>query len=280
MKKGLYRRWLAVAWLILVSSPLLAAQGHLEIGIHGGIWNIDVLNSLIEDWISVGLERGLKDTIVRIVRTVRPSIEETAYSQTISFDSGGSNWGFQLRWYPEGKTGSFSLGFSVEQTHMIVSVPELAVSLSAVDHELEKEGTFYGDAGGTRFQIRPVSYHLLLRWDIFPTWRIRPFITFGLGLAGGKYLEEGKFTSNLIGSFWVDGQQEEYYQEPVEMTLAELKTMVEEDYLDESLFLPPVLPFVQLSLGVKGEITPYLHLLLEAGVFDGIIFRAGLAFRI
>ena len=273
-----FKKYSIVLTIFFFFCPLLSAQGHFEFSLHGGTWSIDVLKSMVERWISGGLEQGLKDTAVRIIRVVRPSIEETSYSQTISFDSGGSNWGFEIRFYPEGKEGSFSLGLSMEKTRMFVSVPELAVSLAAVDHDLGKEGIFFGDAAGSRFLIKPISYHLLLRWDIVPAWRIRPFITFGLGLAAGKYLEEGKFTSTLTGSFYVEGEQQEYYQETVEKTLRELKDEIEGEYLDESFFLPPVLPFLQLSLGLKGEITPYLHVLVEAGVFDGIIFSAGLAF--
>lgn len=259
---------------------VLTAQGHFEFSFHGGTWSIDVLKPLIEDWISDGLEHGLKDTALRIIRVVRPSIEEVSYSQTISFDSGGSNLGLEIRFYPEGRGGSFSLGFSVERTRMFVSVPELAVSLAAVDRDQEKEGVFYGDAAGSRFQITPVSYHLLFRWDIFPAWRIRPFATLGLGLASGKFLEKGQFTSTLTGSFYVEGEQQEWYQETVDMTLMELRDEIEDKYSDESFFLPPVLPFLQLSIGLKTEIVPSLHVLIEAGLFDGIVFRAGLAYRL
>jgi len=280
MSKDLNKKCVIALAVTLFSCPFLSADGHFEFSLHGGTWSIDVLRPMVEDWIAVGLEQGLKDTAVRIIRVVRPSIEETFYSQTISFDSGGGNLGFAVRFYPEGREGSFSLGLSVERTTMFISVPELAMSLAAVDHDLGKEGIFFGDAAGTRFQIRPISFHLLLRWDIVPGWRVRPFITFGLGVASGKFLERGKFTSTLTGSFYVDGEQQEWYQETVEKTLGELRDEYVEDYLDESFYLPPVLPFLELSVGVKGEITPSLHGFIEAGVFDGIIFRAGLAFRL
>jgi hypothetical protein len=41
-----------------------------------------------------------------------------------------------------------------------------------------------------------------------------------------------------------------------------------------------VFPFVQLNFGVKGEITNNLFLLIDVGVWDGFLLRAGLGLRL
>jgi len=46
-------------------------------------------------------------------------------------------------------------------------------------------------------------------------------------------------------------------------------------------FLPlPFLPFIQLNLGLKGKITENIHLMVDAGIWNGFLIRAGLAIRL
>jgi hypothetical protein len=265
-------------FLLFFVSLNLSAQGHFEFGFHYGSWNIDLLETLIEEGISKGLEEGLKESILDAIRDAGRDIEEISYAQSVRFDSWGNNWGFELRWYPGGHGRSFSLGLSVEQTTMRVSVPDLAASLTVLDVASGKQGTFQGDASGSQFEIKPLSFHLHFRWDIAPRWKVRPFITFGLGMAGGKYIDEGRLTASFSGELQIEGQETETYEETVDKTLKELEEEMEGE--DEEFFMPPFLPFIQLNLGIKGEITPNLYLLVEAGVFDGFIFRGGISIRL
>ena len=256
----------------------LSAQGHFEFGFHYGSWGVDLLKSLIEKGISNGLERGLKDNIMNKVREVRPGIEEVFYSQDVIFDSGKDNWGIEVRWYPKGFGSSFSLGLSMEQTTMRVSVPELSVRLTAVDNDSGKQGTFTGDASGAQFEMKPTSFHLHFRWDIVPQWKVRPFITFGFGIAAGKFFDEGRLTASFSGELQIEGEPAEYYEESIDKTLRELEEEMEEE--EDEFFLPPVLPFIQFNFGIKGKLTPNLYLLVETGIFNGFVFRGGLAVRL
>lgn len=282
MNKSLFRRLPAFILVISIIPLSLSASGHFEFGFHYGTWNIDVLKSLIEQGISNGLERAIKDNLWANIRKTRESLEEVAYEQDVSFDSGGNNWGFEVRFYPGGFGRTFSLGFSVERTAMWISVPELSVSLTAFDNLSGKQGTAKADASGARFGMKTLSYHLHLRWDIAPLWKVRPFITFGLGMAGGLFLEEGRLTASYSAELTIEGEETEFYDEDtVDKTLQELREDMEgEDGENNGFFLPPVLPFIQLNLGIKGEITPNLYLLVEAGVFNGFIVRGGISVRL
>ena len=47
----------------------------------------------------------------------------------------------------------------------------------------------------------------------------------------------------------------------------------------EDFFLPGFIPFIQINLGLKAEITDNLHLLVDAGIWNGFLLRGGIAFR-
>lgn len=266
--------------LVFLLWPIsLAAQGHFEFGFHYSSWSLDVLKSVIEEGINDMVEDSLKDEILSSLLEDRPGIEEVGYTQNISFDSGGNNWGFEVRWYPKGQDGSFSLGLSVEKTAMRVSLPDLSAQLTLFDLDSGKSGNFQGNADGANFEVKPFSYHLHFRWDIVPRWKIRPFITFGFGIADTNgVLKNSLLDISFSGTAIIEGEEPEVYDESVTKTLQEIKEEAEAEG-DDFLF-PSVLPFFQLNVGLKGEITPNLYVLLETGIFNGFILRGGISIRI
>ena len=268
-----------MALAVLLCPISLAAQGHFEFGFHYSSWSLDVLKSLIEEGINDAVENSLKDEIIESILEDRPGIEEVDYTQNISFDSGGNNWGFEVRWYPGGQEGSFSLGLSVEKSTMRVSLPELSVNLTLFDMDSGKNGVFQGDASGANFEVKPLSYHLHMRWDIVPRWKIRPFITFGFGLAPiNAVLKNSLVDFSFTGSATIEGEEPDVYDETVTKTLQEIKDDAETE--GDDFFIPPVLPFIQLNVGLKGEITPNLYVIFETGIFNGFILRGGISVRI
>ena len=48
---------------------------------------------------------------------------------------------------------------------------------------------------------------------------------------------------------------------------------------EEDLFIPGFIPFIQLNVGLKGEVTDNIHLLVDAGIWNGFLLRGGIAFR-
>ncbi len=261
--------------IFLFLSPSLFAQGNFEFGFHLGRWGINFAESIL----SSGLEDTLPDILTDLAQEHDDNLQDMDfYLDDFSFNSGKSNWGIEVRWYPGGWGRSFSLGFSVERTSILIS-SELSARLEMMvfDQGEERDATFNIDSEG-QFEIKPTSFHFHFRWDIFPLARIRPFFTFGVGIAGLKPVQNALLTASLSGELQIEGEETEHFDESVNKTLKE----IEDDAIaeGEEAFLPATLPFIQLNFGLKGEINRNFYLILETGIFNGFIFRGGIAFRI
>lgn len=267
----------ALFFLFMILAPVLSAQGHFEFGFHYSRWNINILRGIIEEGISSALETDLKDKFLEDLREDRPGLEEVSYSQEVSFDSGGDNYGFEIRWYPGGQNGSFSLGLSVEKTTMKISLPEVSAGLDLTDTDTGKSASFAAAADG-EFLIKPLSFHLSFRWDIVPSAFIHPYITFGLGMAGGGALEQAEVTYSYTGDLTITGESPEHYEGGETKSIKELKDELEAE--GESFFLPGFVPFIQLNLGLKGKLNENLHILVDAGIWNGFLIRGGIALRL
>ena len=265
----------AFSLIFLSLSPSLLAQGHFEFGFHIGRWGINSAESILNN----GLEDTLPDILTELAQEQDEDLQEMDFTlNDFSFESGRSNWGIEVRWYPGGWGRSFSLGFSIERTSIRINSDVSAqMEMILFDWDEEKSATFDIQAEG-QFEIKPTSFHFHFRWDIFPMARIRPFFTFGVGIAGLKCVQNALLDASLSGELQIEGEETEYYDESVYKTLKE----IEDDAIaeGEEAFLPKALPFLQLNLGIKGEINRNIYLLLETGIFNGFIFRGGIAFRI
>ncbi len=81
--------------LFIVSLTFLShAQGKWEIGTHYSCWGKGFVVSNPEDYVSAVFDE---------------------FDGPIGFDPHGHNFGFELRFFPAGKQGSFSIGFSYER---------------------------------------------------------------------------------------------------------------------------------------------------------------------
>jgi hypothetical protein len=257
-------------------APFLRAQGHWEFGIHYSRWSLNLVKSLIEDSLSDTVASDLKDKILEDIQADYPSKKETGYSQKIAFDSSGDNFGAEVRFYPGGRHGSFSLGFSVEKSTMKVNLPEVEATLEWEDEITHQTGTFNGNATG-EFLLKPLSFHLSVRWDIFPSAGLHPYITLGVGAATGKAIDKATYSFSYTGTLNVPGDPPKEYSGSDSKTLKELKD--EQEAKGEDFSIPlHFLPFVQLNLGLKGRLTDDIYLLVDAGVWDGFLLRAGVAF--
>jgi hypothetical protein len=267
----------AILFLFMLTVPNLSAQGHFEFGFHYSRWSIDVLRGLIEEGLSDAMETDLKDNFLEDIQSDYPNLEETSYTQDISFDSSGNNYGFEVRWYPGGQGGSFSMGLSVEKTSMTITLPEVSASLDLKDKLTQEEASFRGDASG-EFVINPLSFHLSFRWDIVPSSVVHPYITLGFGAAGGTALEEAEVAYSYTGDLTVPGEDPEHYDDGETKSLKELKDELEAE--GEDFFLPGFVPFIQLNLGLKGRLSENIHILVDAGIWNGFLIRGGVAFRL
>jgi hypothetical protein len=249
----------------------LSAQGHFEFGFHYGRWSLNLLGNLIEDAISDSLETDLKESILEDIQADYPFLQEDTYTQNVDFDSSGHNYGFELRWYPSGQSGSFSLGLSVEKTRMTVGLTEVTSQLTFTDGS-----SFAGTTSG-EFEINPLTFLLSVRWDLMPSSRVTPYITFGLGGAMISSIEDDEVTWSYTGELDIEGQMPEMYSDSETKTVEELIDELEAE--DEEFIGLGFIPFVMLNLGLKGKLAENIHLLVDAGVWNGLVLRGGVALR-
>jgi len=266
-------------FLILSSFPL-GAKGKFELGAHYGSWGINILKGAIES----GVGSAIRDQMIDNLKKDHPDVVANSNQTSVNFDSGGYNFGFDLRWYPGGENGSFSLGVSVEKTKMRVSIDrasaQIQVSYTGDDGKPRAEG--FNGTGTGEFLIKPLSFHLSVRWDVFPTARVHPFITFGVGLSPGSYLDDGTLTYAVQGDLFKKDGTIEHHADSGTKTLGQLKKEEEDDARakGKNSDIPFwFIPFVQLNLGLKGKITDNIHLLVDAGIWDGLLIRGGIAYR-
>jgi hypothetical protein len=276
--------------ILILASALLAfsigplrAQGHWEFGVHYGSWGLNLIKGVIDKAVSNALKQPMLDQI----KGQYPDAVENYANTSSNFDSGGSNYGFEARWYPGGAEGSFSIGLSVEKTNMRVELKEARadISVSYTDENAKYVSAGFSGVGTGRFDIHPLSFNLSFRWDIFPRAVVHPYLTFGLGIASGTYLDEGTLTYDVHGDLLKpDGTTEHFPSEGESgsgtKTLAQLRHEAETDPNNPASFPVWFVPFVQLNLGLKAKITPAIHLLLDAGIWDGFLLRAGLSVRL
>ncbi|MGB6864640.1 MAG: hypothetical protein WBE11_03040, partial [Candidatus Aminicenantaceae bacterium] len=97
------------------------------------------------------------------------------------------------------------------------------------------------------------------------------------GIATGTALEKGEISYTYSGDLYIEGQDPERFENTDSKTLKELKEELEDK--EEEFVLPSVIPFLQLNLGLKAAITDNLHLLIDAGIWNGLLLRGGIAFR-
>jgi hypothetical protein len=253
------------------------SQGHWEFGFHYSRWSINLLRSVIEEGLSNALETDLKDQILEDIQADYPNLMELTYSQEVRFDSGGDNFGFEVRYYPGGEKGSFSIGLSVEKTSMRVSLPEVSASLSLSD-ALTQQAAHFSAASSAEFLFKPWSFHLSFRCDLFPSSVVHPYITLGAGAATSSALENATVSYSYSGDLAIPGEATEEYSDSVNKSMKAIKSEMEAE--GEEFFLPGFVPFFQLNLGLKAVLTPNVHLLVDAGIWNGFLIRGGVSIRL
>ncbi len=235
--------------LLLMTSSVVYSQagGKWELGFHYSYWSINVIGSIIED----------------VIPDLKFYPEEGEYT----FDSNGNNFGFELRFFPGGKNGSFSIGLSYERNNF------KAKALG--DYSEPYPGGYRVDynANGS-LELLPHSFNLSLRWELWPAARVHPYLGFGFGFGAMKGTIKAHSQAVLYSPTGSVITTEEAYEEWT------LKGAIEEYEQEEGEDFPlGFIPIVHLNFGFRGEIVNNLYLLAEAAIYDGIILRGGLAYR-
>ncbi|MDD8031252.1 MAG: hypothetical protein PHQ25_04545 [Acidobacteriota bacterium] len=265
-----------VVVIIFLSSGYLLADSHLEISLHYSYWTLNTVRGLVENMVSDTLKSDLKDRFVEQIQNNHPDFVEGSYDQDIDFDAPGHNLGLELRFYPKGQNGAFSLGLAVEQSTMKVSFPQVIAYLEMIDEAVDQSAFFTAVANG-EFVIKPLSFHLSMRWEFLPTKAISPYLTVGAGLSTSKSFFNANYEYSYSGTLVLPDSSTEDYADSATKTLQEIK---DERLAKGKKFSLNFLPIVQFNLGLRAKISGSLNLILEAGIFNGFLVRGGLAFRI
>jgi opacity protein-like surface antigen len=269
-------RLLVALGLLIFTSGLLLADGHWEFNVHYSRWTLNVVKGLVENMVSDALESDLKDRFLQQIQADHPGLVESGYSQTVVFDAPGYNLGFEVRYYPGGQKGAFSLGLAVEQSNMKISFPEISANLDLTDTSSSQTAHFTAQAGG-EFLIKPLSFHLNMRWDLLPTKVVSPYFCLGAGVSTGKSFLDAKYSYHYTGRLDLPDGSSENYSDSETKTLRQIK---EENLAEGKSWPLNFVPILQLNFGLRFRLTPNLRLVLDAGIFDGFLFRGGVSFRI
>jgi hypothetical protein len=234
--------------------------GKWEIEIHYGSWSLSPVKGLFESKITDKLSEELRDDVSDKLRKTHTPLVQSKYEQTLVFDSEGSNFGLEFRFYPRGHEGSFSLGLSFERT-------SIKLSIAGPVKQEYTNGSYSQVDSEAYLETKPWTTNLSFRWDFKPSWRVSPFFVFGIGLAS----LDGTLGYSYTGAYHFRGAQE-----PV--SDSDTKTFKEaEEEIDFNI--PNIFPLLQISFGIRGEVYNGLTLRVEAGIWDGIVFRGGVAYR-
>jgi hypothetical protein len=262
-----------------------AAQGKIEFGFHYGSWTLNVVRGMIEG-LAEDFAKNMKDDMAEKFKEENPDreVREKDFRNNVDFDSGGSNFGFEIRWYPAGENGSFSLGLAVEKSAFRIGPLNIDTGITFEDAQTHEEAQFDGQ-GTSKVTTKPLAALLSFRWDIFPRGRVHPYFSFGLGIAGGSALDETVIEYDFHGSASFPNEAPNVIEESGTKTLLQLheeslEPPEEGEEEKEPFEYPGFFPFLQLHFGLKAKITANIHLLVDAGIFDGFLLRGGIAIRL
>jgi hypothetical protein len=273
------------AFIIAAGPTAVSAKGKIEFGFHYGAWSLNVLKGVFEG-LAKDFAENMKDDMFKDLQDEYPDreIRERDFRNDVNFDSGGNNFGFELRWYPGGENGSFSLGLAVEKSTFRIGPLDINSGITFEDAATLEQAQFEGQ-GTSKVTAKPLAFMMSFRWDIFPTSRVHPYFSFGFGIAGGSALDETVIDYNFQGTASFPNEDPETIQESGHKTLLQLKQESTEppeegEEEKEPFEYPNFFPFFQIHFGLKAKVTSNIHLLVDAGVFDGFILRGGIAIRL
>lgn len=237
-----------ISLCILSFTSLSLAQDNWEFGIHYSYWGMG--------YFIVNPENDVSDAF-------------DAYDGPIEFDTYGHNIGFSLRFFPGGKRGSFSVGFSYERNYFNADIRG-SYSETIANGVIAKTGDGYID-------LTPHSFNLDVRWEILPSSRLHPYAGIGVGIGPqrGNIVFTTVTNTNIGGSITSETETEELtLKEAIRKIERERKEKEGEDYYMVDFF-----PILYFNLGLRAELARNFYLMGEVAIYDGFIARGGIAFR-
>jgi tetratricopeptide (TPR) repeat protein len=235
--------------------------GHWEISGHFSHWTINPILSLFEGTLTGKLGNDIQNEIDKKLRLSHAGLVGAQFTPNLKIDSGGSNYGLELRYFASGWAGTFSFGASLEST-------TLTLSLTGTPEQIFTNGTV-ADANVTAEvkTVPVITTNFSFRWEI-GQGRIRPYFVLGLGF--GKL--DGAFSYSYSGTYHYSSLQEAIPAASVNKDFATLSQ-------DIDFTIPKMFVVLQFHFGLKINLVKGFSLLGEAGLWDGLLLRGGLAYR-
>jgi tetratricopeptide (TPR) repeat protein len=234
--------------------------GHWEIGVHYSTWSVNLIKTLLEDALTDKLGKEIQKELIKKSGTIQAGLVPYEFSQGLAFDSGGSNYGLELRYFSAGRAGTFSLGLAFEKT-------DLKLTLNGTSRQTYTNGAVASTDVQSTLVSSPFSTHINFRWEVSQNARLTPYFVLGFGFAPLK----GTFSYTYTGTF----QKDNFSQTIGDSQEKDFATLSQ----DIDFKIPDILVILQLHFGIKAQIYQGLSLLAEAGIWDGFILRGGLAYR-
>jgi hypothetical protein len=235
-------------------------SGKFEIGFHSSLWTVDIIKSYFESAVSNKMGEEIANEMYKEIKETHADLNRSDYEEDLLFDSGGYNYGLELRYYPKGRDGAFSLGLSFDKARM-------RFTIEGPVRQNFSNGTYASVDSFTEITLNPLFTNLSLRWDMVPHWRVTPFIILGIGIAAMN----GEFNYNYSGLYKWGGSDEN-------ISDSQLKTIKEAEE-DWDANIPNIFPLMQINIGVRARIIPNLYIKAETGFWNGFILRAGISGR-
>ncbi len=251
----------AVSPAVSVAQAVAEPGGHWEINGHYSYWTINPILSVFESKLSEKLGNEMQNEIDKKLSQSHAGLVGAKFTPNLKLDSNGSNYGLELRYFVSGWAGTFSLGVSLEST-------SLSLSLTGTPEQIFTNGTV-ADANVTaEMKTVPVfTTDFSFRWEI-GQGRVRPYFVLGVGF--GKL--DGTFSYSYTGTYHYSSLQEAIPAASVTKDFATLSQ-------DIDFTIPKLFVVLQLDFGLKIDLVKGFSLLGEAGLWDGLLLRGGLAYR-
>jgi hypothetical protein len=248
MKKKIF--FMFFFMVLIISLGFSKPKYYISIGY--GNWSLNLLKSTIEDKLDDLLRDNLQDSI----KSDYPSQTLGDYSQNVNFDSSGGGVNFQIRIYPGGEKGSFSLGFSYFRV-------DSKIIISADIRQNFTSGDYIASDAEGNLIVNYSAFAVDLKWDLLVNGKIHPYISFGGGIAPLK----GNMDYYANGAYYSHNKKRESY------TISNSDDLTEIDDIKISY-----LPIIIINFGVRVDIIKNGSLFLDAGIWNGFMVKGGIAY--
>ncbi len=222
------------------------------ISIGYGSWSLNLLRGVIEEKMDDVLRENLQDNF----KEDYPNEVLGDYTQDVNFDSSGGGVNFQIRIFPGGEKGSFSLGFSYFRVDSKIMIS------GDIRQNFISDDYISANAEGNLI-INYSAFVIDMRWDLFPQGKIHPYISLGGGISPLK----GSMDYSADGGLYSNDHRKEGY------TISESKDLTEVEDINFSH-----IPVILINLGIRVDVIKNGSFFLDGGIWNGFMIKGGIAY--